>query len=391
MPSFAFIATAFALYQIFGICFCAAQNNIVSIELQHGSVAVLPSSLNQKPIDYMRAAAAAAAVASASLDEVRASSDFVFHKAKYITAGSTLLGEDAAAAPGPLYKRNLDAQYGDQQFFVQFSTPTDAYTLLAFHELTGRPIVSHVHDSLYIAMGGSTFAEEARSFPGVLWVQAREESSKLSSILRSTLERAALGLDPVPSLIAECWLEGCLHAASEVKKLCPAVYVHPTLVEAVCSARAFTAAVSVLARHIAVDHVDVKHGVTTANFGGRAIISSGVNASAASPLRVLSSINVSDSVIAVADSGIDMNNCFFYDPNATEAPWSNSRVVKFYEATAAGLPAQTFCFCNILSRYNRVRTAVSAVFQASVRPAAATMTTRAGITKMYKSHFSAAV
>jgi hypothetical protein len=329
MASFAYIATAFALFHIFGICFCADQNSIMSIQLQHGSVSVLPSSLNQKPIDYARAAAAAAATASASLDEVRASSDFVFHKAKFVTAGSILLGDASAAAPGPLYKRNLDAQGGDQQFFVQFSTPTDAYTLLAFHKLTGRRIVAHVQDSLYIAMGGSSFGEEARRFPGVLWVQAREESSKISSVLRSTLESAVI--DGVPSLIAECWLEGCLHAAAQVKKVCPAVYVHATLVEAVCSASAFRDAVSVLARHIAVDHVDVKHAVTTANFGGRAIISSGVNASTTPPFRVLSSINVSDSIIAVADSGIDMNNCFFYDPNITEAPWNNSRVVKFYE------------------------------------------------------------
>jgi subtilisin family serine protease len=45
---------------------------------------------------------------------------------------------------------------------------------------------------------------------------------------------------------------------------------------------------------------------------------------------VLSGIDVSDSIIAVADTGIDMNNCFFYDDAVSMPPYNNSRVVQSY-------------------------------------------------------------
>ena len=141
-------------------------------------------------------------------------------------------------------------------------------------------------------------------------------------------------------LIAECWYDGCAAAAAAVVPLCADVYLHPTLVEAHCPSHALVEAAAVLSQHIGVDHVDVKSVATVTNFGGRAIIGAGTAASTPDASRVLSGINVTDSVIAVADTGIDMNNCFFYDANISRAPWNSSRVVR-------GGILHSLYFCNV--------------------------------------------
>jgi hypothetical protein len=134
-----------------------------------------------------------------------------------------------------------------------------------------------------------------------------------------------------PILIAECWLDGCFSAGAEVRKLCPAVYVHPTVVEVICTHDTLKEAILSLARHAAIDRIDFKHEVIPDNFGGRAILGSGPTSTSPAASRVLSSISVENSTIAVIDSGIDMNNCLFYDSNITSSPWIGSRVVASYQ------------------------------------------------------------
>jgi hypothetical protein len=147
------------------------------------------------------------------------------------------------------------------------------------------------------------------------------------------------GGDAFTEIVAECWFyDGCVAAAAAVRHVCADVYLHPTLVEVHCPPHTLDEAAAVLSQHIAVDHIEVKSVAAFTNFGGRAIIGAGTTSSTPKASRVLSTINVTSSIIAVADSGIDMNNCFFYDANVTSAPWNSSRVVESYNA----LPCE-FC------------------------------------------------
>jgi len=321
----------------------------LSFQLAHTSLHIRASSFAaagepQSNANHLRdAAAAAAAAAASSPDEEQELSDHVFHKTKF-----ALHGSHASASSASFSVRSLGAQQGDKQFFVRFSTRCDVRTLVALHKFTGNRVVAHVEGGLYVAIGGEGFADKARRFPGVAWVQEREGWSKVGSMLQQLLketeepgvsrveERSApntrSGGDGVTNLVevvAECWYDGCGAAAVAVRSVCLDVYVHPTLVEAHCSARALHAAVTVLSQHIGVDHVDVKPVAVALNFGGRAIIGTGPSATTPDASLVLSNINVSASVIAVADSGIDMNSCFFYDADAG-SNWSNSRVVQAY-------------------------------------------------------------
>jgi subtilisin family serine protease len=335
-PSSIFIA---ALVLI-GLSFCAslgpdhATVAVASIQLQHGSIDVHASSLSFLLLqNHGDAVAAMTAAAKASLEDLHALSDYVFHKAKFAKAGSVLIGDATPSASLPTYSRPLDIKPGDTQFYVQFTTATDILTLFAFQKFTGRSIAAHVQSNLYVAIGDAVFAGKALRFPGVSWVQARSDASKISVTLQALMSAAqktdarTLG----QSLVAECWLDGCLGAATALKHICSNVYLHPTLIEAVCVVHAMRTAVSVLAAHVAVDHVDVKHVVATSNFGGRAILGAGINATSPSFSKVLSSISVSNSIIAVADSGVDLNNCFFYDNNVTQRPFAGGRVVHTYE------------------------------------------------------------
>lgn len=331
MRCFHLCSAAFCLLQLLAYALCFEPQGTITVQLQHGSISVRASSLNQHSGVDQRVVSAVAAAAAATPEELREASDFVFHKAKYATPGSISLSADSTAAASPMYARKLETVSGDQQFFVQFATATDSLTLLAFHKATGRAIVAHVHGNLFVAIGHAAFDSVAMQFPGVLWVQSRDDTSKLSSELKVILDGASQAARDVEVLVAECWIDGCFSAALAARKICPGVYVHPTLVEAVCPAASLAGAVAALAQHVAVDHVDVKRAVTTSNFGGRAIISAGLDATSSSPTRILSSISTANSVIGLADSGVDMNNCMFYDSNVTASPWNNSRVVKYYD------------------------------------------------------------
>ena len=319
----------------------------LSIRLQHVSITVNESSFAaQTTVEQATSdvhAAAAAAAAAASDEDVQLQSDQIFNKAKFAVPGSHR-GDTSAS----FSSRKLQAGLSDKQFFVQFSIPTHPRILLALHKVTGGHVVAHVHDDLYVAIGDEEFAKKARQFPGVLWAQEREGASKIGSKLQMAIQQTLQavpdratatahsssrksGADSgsITTMIAHCWFDGCGTAAVLVKATCPDVYVHPSLVEVLCPDDQLHQAVSILSQHIGIDFVELKEKMYPNNFGGRAILGPGVDATTPAASRVLSNIDVSNSVIAVADSGIDVNNCFFYDANAVK-PWNNSRVVKSY-------------------------------------------------------------
>ncbi len=309
-----------------------------TFKLAHTTLSIHTSSYSnsQEHDSYSDAAAAAAAAASASSEEKEAISDFIFHKSKFSLHGSLSI-----ATPASKFSiRSLGAKQEDKQFFVHFSAPCDIGTLHALHKFTGRHVIAHIDGGLYVAIGGKDFALKAREFPGVSWVQEREGSSKLSSNIQQVLKQTAAvvkehvtphsssGGDRVAfvEVIAECWYDGCAAAASAVRSVCPDVYEHPTLVEVHCSSQSLDVAVSVLSEHVGVDHVDIKPVYQSFNFGGSAVLGTGSSATSPKESLVLSRINVNNSIIAVADSGIDTNNCFFYDALSSN-PRHNSRVV----------------------------------------------------------------
>jgi subtilisin family serine protease len=301
----------------------------VSYQLAHSAILIRSSSFAVAVDDHHYVQLlndAAAAAAAASLHEQQELADNIFHKAKFAVFGSHV-----ETAPAHFYQRSLASQEGDRQFFVAFSTRSDVRTLLALQKFTGSRVFSHIHGDLYAVIGGSDFAAKARLFPGVSWAQEREGASKLGSSLQQSLHEAGAAEDRggVFEVVAECWYDGCAAAAAAVRRVCPDVYLHPSLVEMHCRAGVLPAAVAVLANHIAVDFVDIKPSLHLYNYGGKTIISKGPSDSTPGPSHVLSLINTSASIIAVADSGIDMNNCFFYDG---QPGWirNSSRVVSTY-------------------------------------------------------------
>jgi subtilisin family serine protease len=336
IPSYS-IAILASVLLLLGDALCLDEAIVSLIELQHSSIKVHRSSFSFSHDDFSNtiaidaAAAAVAAAAELTLEDVLAASDLVFNKAKFANPGSVLLSDADTPASFPAYAKRLDYKRGDSQYFVQFAAAADVLTLVTFQKFTGRPVVTHVQNDLFIAIGDTSFVHDARRFPGVSWVQARDASSKISAALQQLLTGSDATLEEATSLVAECWLDGCLDAAITLQPLCANVYIHPSLVEAVCLAHTLSAAVAALTSHVAIDHVDVKHTVITSNFGGRAILGSGINATTPVSSRVLSSISLTNSLIAIADTGVDVRNCFFYDDSVTQPPWSGGRVVQSYE------------------------------------------------------------
>jgi subtilisin family serine protease len=319
----------------------------VSLKLSHTLLSVRASSLahvgeaDANAHHLQDTIAAIAASSSASFEqEERDLSDNLFHKSKFASFGS--LAAASSFSSRHFSTRSLGAQRGDMQYFVHFSTRSDVRTLVALQKFTAGRVVAHVEGGLYVVIGGVGFSAMARRFPGVAWVQEREAASKIGKALQLRLKKKdsfmedrgdinsrSSGIGSI-EIVAECWFEGCRAAALAVTPVCGDVYLHPTLVEVHCPADAVHTAVSVLSEHTGVDFVDVKTVAFGMNYGGRAIIGSGPDAASPDASRVLSDIDVSGSIIAIADSGIDMNNCFFYDAAASHPPWNNSRVVQSY-------------------------------------------------------------
>lgn len=287
------------------------------VEVRASALALSLNDADARDLD-----AALTAAAGASLEQEQTLSDLIFNKAKFMLHGSHSNGSKVSFSTQSL---RLDDQ--DVQFFVQFSH-SDVRSLIALQAFAGGRILTHVQDRLFLAAGGSKFQHRAKMFPGVLWVQERHHSSKIGKKLQQLLRNPGRQSQLSVKVIAECWFDGCGAAAVALKNICPDVYVHPSLVEGRCSEPSVAAAAQILSSHVAVNVVDVKRKIVTKNFGSRAIVGSGPDALAPDESLVLR-INTQQSVIGVADSGIDMNNCFFYD-KGREKPWNNSRVVHSY-------------------------------------------------------------
>jgi hypothetical protein len=320
----------------------------LSINLVHGDISILASSFApHEPLltdthdsELKEIQALAASIRD---EDVRLLSDSIFQKSKFSLLGSHNNGSSASFST-----RKLRSKPGDKQFFVQFSTPADIYTLAALAKFTGQDVVSHVHDNLFVAIGSDSFPARARRFPGVVWVQERFGSDKIGGSLRLRLDlfsRESIFTklrrrvnptsdqsesNPIVNLIVQCLHDSCGVAAQHVRALCPDVYVHAELIEVICAADVVERAVSLLGNLVGVEHIDIKQRVETKNFAGSAILGTGPLATSISQSKVLTSIDVSSSVIGVADTGINMNNCYFYDSTKTTAPWSSSRVLASY-------------------------------------------------------------
>ena len=133
-------------------------------------------------------------------------------------------------------------------------------------------------------------------------------------------------------------------AAVNVQPLCGDVYVHAGVIEVLCAADMVAKAVTLLADQIGVEHIEIKEIMETKNFAGRAILGTGPLASSPSQSLVLSNIDVSQSVIGVSDTGINMNNCFFYDNGKI----ANSRVVHDYNFLPGSMCGRTVPCGNML-------------------------------------------
>ena len=345
-------ASAALLFTVLALTLRSNQNDTpsrLSIKLTHSDIAVRTSSF-ALPVEFrgMRSPDSELTeiqkvVASVTEKDARALSDDIFEKSKFSLLGSHNNGSSASFST-----RKLRSRAGDKQFFVQFSISTDIYTLAALSKFTGRPITSHVHDDLFLAIGSDSFPARALRFPGVVWVQERTGSDKIAGSLKLRLEGLARDsiftrlrrrlipstrlshLNPLVTLIAQCWFDACGAAAERVQVVCPDVYVHPGLIEVMCPADMLERAVSLLADLVGVEHVDIKERMEHKNFAGSAIVGAGPLATSITQSKVLTNINVSGSVIGVADTGINMNNCYFHDPNNNAAPYANSRVLTRY-------------------------------------------------------------
>lgn len=309
----------------------------LSHELSHSSFFIHSSSFvsagdHESHTDHLRdAATAAAAAAGASSEDEQELTRQIFHKTS----------NPVPIASASFFSRVFEGEENRdsiKQYFVRFSTPCDIRTLVALQKFSAIRVVSHVERQLYAAIGTQSSSAKSRRFPGVVWVQERQGSSKLGSNLQKLLAETEAAMkvssrtifrDTFAEMVADCWFDGCGYAAAAVRLACPVVYVHPTMVEAHCPHHALHSAVAILSGHVAVDLVDLKVHAVSQNFGGRAILGSGPDSATPESSLVLSRINVSGSIIAVADTGIDMNNCFFYDA-ASGKPWNNSRVLHSY-------------------------------------------------------------
>jgi subtilisin family serine protease len=314
-----------------------SKSSKLSHELSHSSFFIHASSFahaeeHESHTNHLRdAVTAAAAAADSSSEDEQELTRQMFHK----TSNRPIL----SASFFTHFFGGVENVDDIKQYFVRFSTPCDIRTLVALQKFSGSLVVSFVESQLYTVIGSKSSSVKARRFPGVTWVQEREGSSKVGRNLQKLLAETEAAVKQVflrtnlyetfAEFVADCWFEGCGSAAAAVKLVCPVVYVHPTMVEVHCPHQALHSAVAILSAHVATDHLELKEHAVSKNFGGRAIIGNGPDSTNPESSQVLSKINVSGSIIAVADTGIDMNNCFFYDAAASK-PWNNSRVLHSY-------------------------------------------------------------
>jgi hypothetical protein len=314
----------------------------LSIDLLHGDIAIRSSSfastapIQGEDFDFTEILAITSSITT---EDVIALSEEIFMKSKFSVYGSHNNRSSAHFST-----RKLLSKAGDKQFFVQFSTPADIYTLAALGKFTGQRVVSHIHDNLYVVIGNEAFASKARQFPGVAFVQERVGSNKIGINLKQQLDSLAQengftrlrrrvlpstrisDSNPVITVTAQCLYDSCGTATVAVQPLCGDIYVHAGLIEVLCTTDMVARAVAVLADQVGVEHIETKDVMETYNFAGSAILGTGPLATSPAQSRVITNIDVSSSVVAVADTGINMNNCFFFDNGRI----ANSRVVQNY-------------------------------------------------------------
>jgi len=100
-------------------------------------------------------------------------------------------------APSSVFSiSDAEAQAGDSQYFVQFSSDAGDDTLKAFAAFTGRPVLQYIADRAFLALGDATWANKSRTYPGVIFVQQRTPPLRDAlSLPRSSLP----ALSPGPS------------------------------------------------------------------------------------------------------------------------------------------------------------------------------------------------
>jgi hypothetical protein len=68
----------------------------------------------------------------------------------------------------------------EEQYYIQFATRVNDVTAAVFESLTGRPLLSMVADRAFVAIGSRAWMTRAQAFPGVVFVTARNPTSKVS-------------------------------------------------------------------------------------------------------------------------------------------------------------------------------------------------------------------
>jgi hypothetical protein len=172
-----------------------------------------------------------------------------------------------------------------------------------FAEFTQRPLLSLVGDRAFIAVGDDTWAEAARSFPGVLTVQQRSAVGKISPHLKAALQKPSL---THLKIISHCFPgPGCLSAARLINEsaLHCEIYSHYDSLELHGVAAGLQTPVEILAHAPGVHWLELKSTLKPRNYAGSSIISTGSSQTAPTiPSQVLRSITLdaASSIIAVA-------------------------------------------------------------------------------------------
>lgn len=231
------------------------------------------------------------------------------------SVASTLLEQGASssssegASSSILENLEAEPQVGDSQYFVQFSVDAGDDTLKAFAAFTGRPVVQYVGDRAFLALGDEKWANISRTYPGVVFVQLRDPASKICPQLSAKLSSASV----TQPLIAQCFSpSSCSSAASVLDANVCAVTTHDGFVEASCEPSAAAASVSALVASPNVHFVELKPVLKSSNFAGKSIVGTGPQATSPDQSAAITRIPMDGSVVAVADTGVDQSNCFFY-------------------------------------------------------------------------------
>ena len=208
-----------------------------------------------------------------------------------------------------LISSDASAQSADSQFFVQFSGDAGEDTLKAFAAYTGRPVLQYVGDRAFLALGDDEWSAVARTFPGVVFVQLREPSSKICPLLTD-----ALAAGPVTqALIAQCFSSSsCDSAASVIDTSACSVFNHDAFIEVACEPSALPSQLASLVASPNIHYVELKPLLQKHNFAGKSIVGAGPAATSPDQSLALTRIPMDNSVVAIADTGIDQTNCFFY-------------------------------------------------------------------------------